>query len=200
MVSHGKRSSKVEFFQGDPEDCEKVLVPHVDVYRSYCWDGYSFDSTCTILVASEWVWLGYNFPLVVSVVFIVVGSLYDDIEISSSRLSVSCHILFPVCCFYPRLVCIYRSHNFFRPTDCVEPMAYGFLVLIDSFGPYIDSDFFFFHFCFYYRRLLMYDRSDVLQLQNSKPSSHKYLSAHYSLFIFPSLTIIDNLNVLDPFF
>ena len=70
MVSDDKRSSKVEFLQGDPEDREKVLVPHVDVYRYYCWDDYSFDFTCTILVASEWVWLGCDFSLVVSVVFL----------------------------------------------------------------------------------------------------------------------------------
>ena len=70
MVSDDKRSSKVEFLQGDPEDREKVLVPHVDVYRYYCWDDYSFDFTCTILVASEWVRLGCDFSLVVSVVFL----------------------------------------------------------------------------------------------------------------------------------
>ena len=70
MVSHNKRGPKVEFFQGDPEDREKVLVPHVDVYRYYCWDDYSFDFTCTIHVASEWVCLGCDFSLVVSGVFL----------------------------------------------------------------------------------------------------------------------------------
>ena len=70
MVSHDKRGSKVKFLQGDPEDCEKVLVPYVNVYCYYCWDGCPFNFTCTILVASEWVWLGYYFPLVVSLVLL----------------------------------------------------------------------------------------------------------------------------------
>jgi len=100
MVSHVKRSSKVEFLQGDPEDCEKVLVPYVGVYCYYCGDDCSFNSTCTILVASEWVCLGFDFSLV--------GI---------------------------------RFMSYFVP-DCVEPMAYGFLVLIDSLGPDIDLDLF----------------------------------------------------------
>jgi hypothetical protein len=69
MVSHDKRSSKIEFLQGDTQDREKVLVPHVDVYCYYCWDDYPFNSTYTIHVASEWVRLGCDFPLVVSGIF-----------------------------------------------------------------------------------------------------------------------------------
>ena len=66
MVGHDKRSSKVEFLQGNPEDREKVLVPVVNVYCYYRWDGCSFNSTCTIRVASEWFRLGCDFSLVVS--------------------------------------------------------------------------------------------------------------------------------------
>jgi hypothetical protein len=66
MVGHDQRSSQVEFLQGDPEDREKVLVPDVDVYCYYCWDDYSFDFACTILVAGGWVCLGCDFTLVVS--------------------------------------------------------------------------------------------------------------------------------------
>jgi len=88
MVSHVKRSSTVEFLQGDPEDREKVLVPHVDVYCYYCWDGYCFNFTCTIRMASEWVGMGCDFSLV------AIG-------------------------FMSYLV-----------PDCVEPVAYGFLVLM----------------------------------------------------------------------
>lgn len=37
---------------------------------------------------------------------------------------------------------VYVVSRFLRLTDCVEPMAYGFLVLIDSLGPDVDSDLF----------------------------------------------------------
>ena len=69
MVSHDKRSSKVEFLQGDTEDREKVLVPLIAVYHYHCWDDCSINFTCTIRVASEWVRLGCDISLVVSDVF-----------------------------------------------------------------------------------------------------------------------------------
>ena len=62
-------------------------------------------------------------------------------------------------------------------------MAYGFLVLNDSIGPDMDSDFL---FCLYYRRLLMYDRSDVLHLQTPSPQyiyTHLRITQSYPLLI-----------------
>lgn len=69
MVSHAQRGSKVEFLQGDPEDCKKVLVPNVNVNCHYCWDDYSFDLACAFRLAGRRVRLGCNFPLVVSGLF-----------------------------------------------------------------------------------------------------------------------------------
>ena len=145
MVSHDKRSSKVEYLQGDPEDCEKVLVPYVDVHYYYCWDGYSFNFTCTILVASEWIWLGFDFSLVVSGIFWKLYCVQVALWIFFSLLGYPFHVIF--CSrfvLYPKV--IYVVSYFLRPTDCVEPMAYGFLVLIDFLGPDIDLDLFFITF------------------------------------------------------
>ena len=49
----------------------------------------------------------------------------------SFRLSVACHILFPVCVL---LVAVYISSHLFFPstTDRVEPVAYGFLLLMTN--------------------------------------------------------------------
>ena len=69
MVGHDQRSSKVEFLQGDPKDCETILVPDVNVYCDYWWDDHSFDFACAVRVAGEWVRLGCDFPFVVSGVF-----------------------------------------------------------------------------------------------------------------------------------
>lgn len=76
MVGHDQRSSKVEFLQGDPKDCETILVPDVNVYCYYWWDDHSFHFACAVRVAGEWVRLGCDFPFVVSGVFqkrIIVG-------------------------------------------------------------------------------------------------------------------------------
>ena len=46
-------------------------------------------------------------------------------------------------------VLVYIVSCFLRLTDCVEPVAYGFLVLKDSIGPDIwIRDFFLFFFAF----------------------------------------------------
>lgn len=117
MVSHDKRSSKVEFLPGDAEDREKVLVPLVDVYCYYRWDDCSFNFTCTIRVANEWVRLGCDLSLVVSDVlkFYCGQILYEKF---SPRVSASCHILFPVCALYPRLLVYIVSFFFFDYRLC----------------------------------------------------------------------------------
>ena len=78
-------------------------------------------------------------------------------------------------------VLVYVVSCFLRLTDCVEPVAYGFLVLKDSIGPGMDSGLFSFFFGFYFRRLLMYDRNDVLHLQ----TPIYYIPPHYFLIISP---------------
>jgi len=88
MVSHDQRGSKVEFLQGDPEDCKKVLVSNVNVYYHYCRDDYSFYLARAFHLADRWVRLGCNFPLV-------------GIRLMS-----------------------------YLVPDRVEPMAYGFLILM----------------------------------------------------------------------
>ena len=116
MVSHDKRSSKVEFLQGDPEDCEKVLVPHVDVYCYYCWNGCSFDSACTIRVANEWVRLGCDFSLVVSG-FIVVRCFYEKFSLLGYPFHVISCSRFVL---YPRLLVMW-SHIFFDLQIVLNP-------------------------------------------------------------------------------
>ena len=72
-----------------------------------------------VIFPLSWVWCFWK-------KFNVIKCFYENFLFS--RLSVSCHILFPVCCFI--LACFILSHIFFWLTDCVEPMAYGFLVLM----------------------------------------------------------------------
>jgi len=172
MVSHDQRGSKVKFLQGDPEDREKVLVPDVNVYCCNRWDDYSFDFAGAVYVAGWWVSLGCDFSFVVSGLFGIL-KIYSRVFYVffplSFRLSVSCHILFPVRALSAD-ACIFLI--FFPILDCRLCWTRGLWFSRTDGSPDIDIDRAFFKTSFSFT---CYVRSQWrFTLLSSRPSIHSY--------------------------